>query len=415
MLDAIQPFFLSFLIGLLIGIERERSQVRGIKAIGMRTFILFAVLGTLAAKVDKPLLTATIALFVFGALLISYLRATRKSDKTQDLGITTEMAGGTVFLLGYLVLSHRLLSLCIATAVLLILYGRHSLHQFAKERITAKEIEAAITILIISVGITSFLPDRTIDPWGLFNPQSFGIIVLILAGLQFGGYIVIRLFGEQLGMMLVGFLGGFVSSTAVFASLSQAKKNITSKSIYSTVVAGIFATIATLIAFLLVIIVVSPPLLQYIIWPVVGAIAVGGVSSWMFMKNNNEQKISITYPNPLDIMAIIKIALLIMGILLFVAITKQFLGLRALPITAFITGLFEIHGMAYAIALLYKDQIITLTVATELLAIVVFASFVSKFALVWIIAHNRFSVIISLYLTVMLTVASGVYFLLLPG
>ncbi|KTD69845.1 hypothetical protein Lsan_0123 [Legionella santicrucis] len=90
--------------------------------------------------------------------------------------------------------------------MLLILYGRPSLHRFAREKITAKEIEASITIIIISLAIISFLPDKTIDTWNLFNPQNFGIIFLILASLQFGGYIVIRLFGKRLGIILIGFL-----------------------------------------------------------------------------------------------------------------------------------------------------------------------------------------------------------------
>lgn len=180
----IQPFLLSFLIGFLIGIERERSQVEGIKAIGMRTFILFALLGTLSAKIQAPVLTLSVSLFVFTAILLSYFRTTQNTQKTNDSGITTEMAAATVFLLGYLILEHRTLSISIAVAILLILYGRPSLYRFAREKITAKEIEASITIIIISLAIISFLPDKTIDPWNLFNPQNFGIIFLILASLQ---------------------------------------------------------------------------------------------------------------------------------------------------------------------------------------------------------------------------------------
>lgn len=411
MLDIIQPFFLSFMIGLLIGIERERSQVKGHKAIGIRTFILFALLGSLAATINNPAITLGLVLFIFSALLLSYLRVSGKSSHPFNFGITTEMAAATVFMLGYLVLQQRLLALCIAAVVLLILYSRPSLHRFAKERISAKEIEAAITILIISIGIISFLPDRQIDPWQLFNPQSIGIIVIILAGLQFGGYIIVRLFGARLGMMLLGFFGGFVSSTAVFASLAQASKQHR-HSPYSAVAAGIFATIATLIAFLIVIIAVSPALLQRIIWPVMIAIVAGGIASWLLIKRTGDDNISITYPNPLDIKAVIKVTVLIMGILLLVGVTEQYLGATALPITVFITGLFEIQGMAYAISLLYNDHNLTLSKATELLAIVTVASFISKFALVWIIAHNRFALIISIYLAGMLMLASAFYYLL---
>lgn len=409
MLEAIQPFFLSFMIGLLIGIERERSQMQGVKAIGMRTFILFALLGTLAAKINVHSLTFSLSLFIFATLMLSYFRATRDKKKSSSIGITTEMAAATVFMLGYLMLWHMLLAVCIATAVLVILYGRRSLHSFAKEKITAQEIEASIIIIIISLGIISFLPNKTIDPWQLFNPQSFGFIILILASLQFGGYLGIRLFGERLGMLLNGFFGGLISSTGLFAMLSHAKRS-KNQTVFSGVIAGIFATIATLLAFLIVIFVTAPTLLQIIIWPVLAAILFGGLSSWLCMQKQTDKKFNITYPNPLDIKALIKLALLIMGILIFVALIKQYIGQGALPLAAFIAGLFELHGVAYAVALLYSEGKLAVTEATQLLAIMVVASFISKFALVWVIAHNRFALIISLFLAGMLGTASLVYF-----
>jgi uncharacterized membrane protein (DUF4010 family) len=113
-------------------------------------------------------------------------------------------------------------------------------------------------------------------------------------------------------------------------------------------------------------------------------------------------------------MAVIKIALIIMAILLLVAVSKEYFGVKSLPFTAFITGLFEVHGMSYAIALIYNDQSLTMPEATELLAIVLVAGFISKFILVGIIAHNRFALVISSYLTIMLAAGAGVYFLFPP-
>lgn len=410
MLNTIQPFFISFLIGLLIGIERERAQVNSAKSVGMRTFILFALLGTLAAKINAPLLTFSLSAFIFIALLLSYLRATQDNRKRENIGITTEMAAAAVFILGYLSLSHKHLAIMVAAIVLIILYGRQSLHQFAKEKIKAEEIEAALVIIIISLGIVSFLPNKTIDPWHLFNPQNFGLILLVLAGLQFGGYLMIRLFGEKSGMILLGFFGGLVSSTAVFASLSHAKKQ-KKHSTFSAVIAGIFATIATMMGFLLVIFLARPHLLQWITWPVLAAALFGVLSSWILMKRNHQQ-IKITYPNPLDILVIVKLALFIMGILIVAGAAKQYIGQSGLAITAFITGLFDIHGMAYAIAMLYKEGSLSLQTATEILALVLLASFVSKFALVWGIAHNRFSIIITLFLLGMLMSGAGVFWAL---
>ena len=47
-----QPFMISFLIGLFIGVDRERSLPKGMKGMGVRSFIIIALLGTLAASMQ---------------------------------------------------------------------------------------------------------------------------------------------------------------------------------------------------------------------------------------------------------------------------------------------------------------------------------------------------------------------------
>ncbi|QBR84462.1 MgtC/SapB family protein [Legionella israelensis] len=412
MLELLQPFFLSLAAGLIIGIERERKLVKSSKAIGLRTFILFSLLGTLVAKINQPTLTLSLSLFIFASLLISYYRATESHEKAGEIGVTTEMAAAMVFMLGYLMYEQMLLASCLTTALFLILYGRSSLHEFAREKITAKEIEASITIVIISLAVISFLPNRIVDPWQLFNPQKAGIIIMILAMMQFGGYIAIRLFGQNLGMVLLGFFGGLISSTAVFATIAEAERNKKYIS-YQRIVAAIFATIASLIAFVVVIAVVDLRLLQYIIWPLISAIFMGTLISYVIFGKKNHSKINIIQTNPLDFKAILKLALIIIGVLLLISLTKKYLGPGALPYAAFITGLFDIHGMAYALAVLFSNDLLTLAESTELLAITAGASFISKFVLIWIIAHNRFSTLLSLFLIAMLAAGSTAYFFIM--
>lgn len=408
MLELVQPFLLSLAIGLLIGIERERKLAESNKAVGLRTFILFSLLGTLAAKVNNQALTLSLSLFVFATLLISYFRATEAHKTQADIGVTTEMAAATVFMLGYLVYHQMPLASSLATALFLILYGRSSLHQFAKKKITAKEIEASVTIIIISLAVISFLPARAIDPWGLFNPQKAGILILILASIQFGGYIAIRLFGHDLGVMLLGFFGGLISSTAVFANIAEEERKKTNLS-YPKIIAGIYATIASLFAFLLVVFIVNLKLFQILMWPLGGAILIGVIISYPMIGRKNHSKMSIEQTNPLDVKAVLKLAGIIMGILLLISLTNNLLGEKVLPIATFITGLFDIHGIAYALSVLYTRDQLALSQATQLLMIAVAASFVSKFVLIWIIAHNRFAVILSSLLCLMILTGGLIY------
>lgn len=104
-----------------------------------------------------------------------------------------------------------------------------------------------------------------------------------------------------------------------------------------------------------------------------------------------------------------------MLVLLLTNFTKQYTGQYGLMFVSFITGLFDIQAMAYSIAVLFAENQLTLKEASELLIVIVSASFVSKFGLVWVIAHNRFSLIMSLFLLLMVSSASIVYFFIISG
>jgi uncharacterized membrane protein YhiD involved in acid resistance len=64
MFETAKPFLLSLALGLMLGIERERSfrSEHEEPAQGVRTFALIALLGTLAAHLAVP---ATAAAFAF--------------------------------------------------------------------------------------------------------------------------------------------------------------------------------------------------------------------------------------------------------------------------------------------------------------------------------------------------------------
>ena len=82
--------FVSLLLGLLLGLERQRSK-RGEAFAGIRTFPLFALcgfFGGLTAQKGAPLALPAILLAVAGFGLLSYARAT-----DADAGVTTEMGG----------------------------------------------------------------------------------------------------------------------------------------------------------------------------------------------------------------------------------------------------------------------------------------------------------------------------------
>src|SRR4029453_11920518 len=91
--------FVSLLLGLLLGLERQRSK--GGAFAGIRTFPLFALsgfFGGLAAQNGAPVAPPAILPAVGAFGLVSYLRAPEP-----DAGVTTEMSGLLAAILGAVV------------------------------------------------------------------------------------------------------------------------------------------------------------------------------------------------------------------------------------------------------------------------------------------------------------------------
>lgn len=405
MFQQFEPYLLAFLIGLLIGIDRERSLPPGMKGLGVRTFILISMLGSIAAAIAEVNITLIITVFVLSAILLNYYTV-RAKLKSSTIGLTSGLAAGAVYCLGYLTHTQPAISAGVGGAILIILLGRKWLHEFAKEKLQPNEVRAAATMVIIVLCVLVFLPNYTIDPWSLFNPQRFGMLVAIIAAMQFTGYVAIRVFGNQLGVMLMGFFGGLVSSTAVFATLPRFVKNHPDR-VRSAAAAGLLATVGMLIELMILIIAAAPQLLLTIVPPIAAMLAVGILSALILYKNDKPDKELSTPKNPLDFKSITYISLMIGGMIIIVAAAKQFVGTEGVQIISFLGGLFELHGVSLATATLYTSGKLLLSDARAALLLALAASFVTKFILLWSIARNQFAVITSTFLLFMMAAGAA--------
>jgi len=416
MFQIIYPFLISLMIGLLIGIERERNIKKRYWVGGIRTFILFALLGTSTAKIDKIYLTIVISAFIFSLLILSYFRASQQeATAKKGVGITTELAAALVFILGYMAYCEPRLAIALSIIVLVVLFERESLHKFSREKLTSKEIKAGLIILVIALAILPLLPTEPIDPWHLINLQKIFILIAVLAGMQFGGYIALRIFGVRLGYLLVGFLGGLVSSTALYATLTKNSKH-KNADIVSLLAAGLAGISSTLVEVFVIVVIVAPKLAKTTIMPIGAMILASGLIALTLTKKSNKGKVNfVELPNPLDLKSVLKLALVIFSMYIIVAMTRQFIGLKATGIVTFLGGLFESHSVILANAMLYSKQKLLLNEAANLVYLAVLSAFISKFGLVIVLGRNRFASIVSLLLIMVLAIGGGCYFLIMWG
>ena len=122
----IQPFLVALAIGLLIGLERERSHIRKIPA-GSRSFALLSLAGVVSASFDEWVVVAGLV-GVSALVALSYFRTS-----AEDAGITTAIAALVAYLLGALALTRPALAVALAVVVAGLLVSKARIHHFARE------------------------------------------------------------------------------------------------------------------------------------------------------------------------------------------------------------------------------------------------------------------------------------------
>lgn len=211
-------------IGLLIGIERGwqlRGVPEGSRVAGVRTFTLLGLVGGIAgwaASSDYAFAAGSIVLTA-GAVLVAGYVARMRLDGQPDA--TSAVAAITVLALGFLAGSgNPALAVAGAAVVTCLLALRTEAHGFI-DRLAAEDVKALARFSVIAAAVLPFLPRGNFGPYEALNLQQLWLVVVLITGLSFVGYVVNRIFGARHGTIATAIIGGAYSSTAVTLSLAQ--------------------------------------------------------------------------------------------------------------------------------------------------------------------------------------------------
>ena len=199
-------------IGMLIGLERSWAH----KEAGVRSFAIATLLGTLSWLVSPTLAYVQVGIVLVVLILVN-VYAMRNE---QPLEITTSLALAAANVLGIVIgMGNFFLALAGALMVTALLAWKTELVTFSS-KLTVAEIRSTILFGFITGVIYPLLPDRFIDPWQVLNPRSVWLTVVIVSGLSFVNYVLLRQFGTR-GIRYSAILGGLVNSAATVALLGQ--------------------------------------------------------------------------------------------------------------------------------------------------------------------------------------------------
>jgi uncharacterized membrane protein (DUF4010 family) len=351
-LDLALRFAAAVGLGLLLGIERERKRDAELFFGGVRTFALIALLGAVGAFMERALNQGWLIIAAFVALSALVIVSYATTAARGELGITTEISAMLAFIVGALCGWQHVGVASVATVVcLLLLTFKDFLHRLAR-RVELADIEATLTFAVISVIILPLLPNQNFGPPPLdvINPYKIWLMVVLIAGLNFLGYVLVKVLGNEHGLALTGILGGLVSSTAVTLSFSQRSRREPEMS--SAFVLAI--VIAWTIMFLRVVIMVGiiNRALAASLAVALGCMALAGllVCLALWRRRAHETGVVTAGANPFELGEAIKFGLLF-GIVTIVAKAAEvYLGATGLYLAGAVAGATDVDAIALSMA-----------------------------------------------------------------
>ena len=240
-------------IGLLIGLERERSKGvgSGRRPAGIRTFTLASLLGAVAMHLGGE---AFLALVTAGVMILTALAYVR--DRSDDPGLTTEIGLLVTPLLGGLAMSDTSLAAGLGAAVAVIFAAKAPLHGFITRILTGAEVTDGLVFAVATLIIWPQLPDRYLGPLQALNPHSIWFLVILIMAIGACGHAATRALGVRFGLPIAGLASGFVSSTATIGSMAG-RATRDPASMRAAVAGAAFSTVATFIQLALLLATIS--------------------------------------------------------------------------------------------------------------------------------------------------------------
>jgi len=364
-LATIQNFAIAILIGVLVGIEREKRRDTESTVGGIRTFVLLALLGAvggyLAARFDTPWAFLAVVALASITLVAGFLMDA--DDRKGQIGLVTELAAIVVTLLGGLAtLGEAALAVPLGIVVAALLAFKQPLHGLI-DRIGWADIFAGLRLLIASFIVLPLLPDRTVDPWDALNPRSLWLLVVLISALSMVGYVATRWLGQGKGAIITGLTGGMVSSTAATLAFARQSVETTGQSAARALAVGTLVAWTIMFARVLVVAfamnrALLAPLSLTLVTMGIVSLACAGVLTWLSHRDKAGGKSAsaeLAVSTPFSLTQAVKFGLLYAVILLVVKIVSGLDFPAGFYVVAAVAGSTDVDAITLSMAEYGRD------------------------------------------------------------
>jgi uncharacterized membrane protein (DUF4010 family) len=272
-------------------------------------------------------------------------------SRTDDPGLTTEIALVLTALLGGLAMRQPAVAAGVAVGLAALLAARTPLHHFVRSVLSEAEVRDALIFAGATLVVLPLLPDQAMGPYGALNPRSIWIVVILVMAISAAGHILVRALGARFGLPAAGLASGFISSTATIGAMGTRVRK--TPDVISAAVAGAaLSTVATVVQMGLVLAATSTSTLRTLSMPLVfagiAAIAYGAALTIWALRAQD-----VPDPQPgkaFSLPTALVFALTLSAILVASAALRERFGETAAIVAAAAAGFVDTHSAAIAIA-----------------------------------------------------------------
>lgn len=360
-IDLVRDFGTALLLGGLLGIEREKRNVReGHGTAGLRSFVLLTQLGAvggfLTTKLGSPAFLVATMLIAAAIVIAAYFGELRA--RPESTGITTEVALLVACMVGALVTTgHRELAIGLGVVTAAVLAYKKPLHEMVG-KLAPDDVLAGVRLLLATFVVLPLLPDEPIDPWGAIVPHKLWLLVLLISSLSLVGYAVTRWLGPGKGIAATAAAGGLVSSTALTLAFVKQSREVEGAAA-TRLAGGILLAWGIMFVRVVVAATVVSSVMFARLAPTFGVMAaVCVVFATICLARRHDDRApanDLPVKNPFSLWAAMKFAALFAIVQVLVKLAQQYLPTGATYVVAGIAGLTDVD----AITLTMSEQAAT--------------------------------------------------------
>jgi uncharacterized membrane protein (DUF4010 family) len=351
---------LALAIGLLVGLERgwrERDAPDRSRTAGIRTFGISGLLGGIVTALANALGAVSVLVggfIAFAAIFAGY--KAREAAHDEDFSVTSVIAGLGVFALGALSVAGDYRAAAAGGAALAaVLASREILHGLLR-RLTWLELRSALMLAVMTAIVLPLLPNRTMDPWGGFNPWEVWFLTVLMASISFAGYVAVRILGGTRGLLVSSLAGAVVSSTAVTMTLARSAASAASP--LPLAGAASLAAMVSILRVCTVVLAIEPSVLATVGMPALAASLAFAICGIFLLANHGrDPEKGTSARNPFELGPLLLFAMLFAIVSTASAALAAQFGGRGLLASSALAGMFDVDVSVLSALRLVKHSV----------------------------------------------------------